>query len=189
MNTTIGSFRPCWERADDDCLLPALPASLWCAKHAAWAQRAYDPGMDALNARRNLPPSYPQSEIANRESQIANLPSPGSGEGSGVRAGSAEPPEDDPGTTPGRRENDPRTTGERDPERDPSSESGRVGILSFPLVQRLKTRPTQSSNLSPPQHPALLRHHPRRAANRKSAIESATLILRQLPRRPGGLHG
>jgi hypothetical protein len=84
MNTTIGSFRPCCgEDVDDDCLAPALPDSLWCANRTAWAQRGYDPGMDALNARRNLPPSRPQSEIANRQSQIANLPLPDRERGKG----------------------------------------------------------------------------------------------------------
>jgi hypothetical protein len=74
MNTTIGSFRPCcWEDVDDDCLLPALPDSLWCAKHTAWAQRGYDPGMDALNQRRNVPtpPPNPKSPIQNPKSADA----------------------------------------------------------------------------------------------------------------------
>ena len=52
---TIGSFRPCcWEGVDDDCLAPALPDSLWCAKHTAWAKHGYDPGMDALNELQDL---------------------------------------------------------------------------------------------------------------------------------------
>jgi hypothetical protein len=76
MNTTIGSYRPCcWEDVDDDCLAPALPDSLWCAKHTAWAQGGYDPGMDALNQRRNVPPTANgqrplRSPLPDRESRI-----------------------------------------------------------------------------------------------------------------------
>jgi hypothetical protein len=121
MNTTIGSFRPCcWEDVDDDCLAPALPDSLWCAKHTAWAQRGYDPGTDALNNRRNLPPTaaflpspaqsgeqnpYPGVRAARPDNDPwptptelfagrgqPSLPSPGSGEGPGVRGRSPESP-------------------------------------------------------------------------------------------------
>jgi hypothetical protein len=115
-------LHPCfWESepGEEECLEPNAAGSFWCARHTHLAFTVGDPAGDAWGIRHGFPPppprqseianresqiasgvragsrdhlwaqlaelARPQSEIANRESQIPYLPSPGSGEGHGVR--------------------------------------------------------------------------------------------------------
>lgn len=167
VNTAIDSVRPCcWEDVGDDCLAPALPDSLWCVKHTAWAKAGYDPGLDALNARRNLPPR------ANGEQPTAAPPEE-------PPRRSTQRPEEHPRSSPQPREEYPRSSPATS--REPTPPSGFEDTHSDSFNQP-KTGIPGTGHLDPGARP----RPGRPSAARCSATTRAGTPCRAYARRPPG---